>query len=70
MATELVHYIATADDGEPLPLLGGVETMDAIELVSIVRGADQIRLTYRRGLADIRNPRAGLDVRRPRLTIA
>lgn len=73
MRSETIDFLATAPDGETLPRLAGVESDVLLEVVAIVRTADQIRLTYRRELGDIRHPRAAvraLAARSPRPVLA
>lgn len=71
MATETVVFFATAPDGEPLPTVAGVAFDAPIEVLGVIRTADQIRLTFRRALPDIRFPRhLALALRAPRPLLA
>jgi hypothetical protein len=73
MSDELIDFIATAPDGESLPRLAGVETDHPIRIVAVLRTADQIRMTFRREIPDIRHPRAAaraLAARQPRPLLA
>lgn len=55
MRDEVLDHVETAPDGDALPLLTGLEALQLLEVISVVRTADQVRLRYRR-----RDARAGL----------
>lgn len=71
MRDQLIE-IETADDGDALPRLEGAESTAPIAVVSVVRAADQIVMTYRRPLPDIRFPRIAraIAAARPRSLFA
>jgi hypothetical protein len=47
MRNDWIEFVATAEDGECWPRLAGVEISQGLEVVSVERFADQIRMRYR-----------------------
>jgi|HubBroStandDraft_2_1064218.scaffolds.fasta_scaffold41036_1 hypothetical protein len=48
MRDEFLDHVETAPDGDALPLLTGVESLRPLEVIAVVRCADQICMRYRR----------------------
>jgi hypothetical protein len=56
MCAEVVDFFATAPDGDALPFLHGIESLEGLKILSITRTADQIRVRAVREGADCGPP--------------
>jgi hypothetical protein len=56
MCAEIVDFFATAPDGDALPFLHGIETLEGLKVLSVTRTADQIRVRAIREREGCRSP--------------
>jgi hypothetical protein len=62
MRDETVDFFETAHCGDALPTLHGAELAHGLEVVSVIRTADQVRVRCRRSLESVIGARAAARI--------